>query len=96
MERESPDGEGEWRDVDKRASVLHVRRAYTRGRLKEWGKTERSRRRVPLRNRVLEALDAVPRRLDVPLVFSSRRGGYSTSTTSGPASGSQPSRLRGS
>jgi integrase len=66
----------EWRDVDRRVSVLHVRRAYTRGRLKEWGKTERSRRRVPLRDRVLGALDSIPRRLDVPLVFSSSRGGY--------------------
>jgi integrase len=28
----------EWRDVDKRASVLQVRRAFTRGRLKEWGR----------------------------------------------------------
>jgi len=66
----------EWRDVDKRASVVHVRRAYTRGRLKEWGKTERSRRRVPLRDRVLASLDVIPRRLDVPLVFASARGGY--------------------
>jgi integrase len=66
----------EWRDVDRKSSVLHVRRAYTRGRLKEWGKTERSRRRVPLRDRVLEALDQVPRRLDVPLIFASPRGGY--------------------
>jgi integrase len=44
--------------------------------LKEWGKTERFRRRVPLRQRVLDALGDVPRRLDVPLVFSSARGGY--------------------
>jgi integrase len=66
----------EWRDIDRRASVLHVRRAYTRGRLKEWGKTERSRRRVPLRDRVLEALDTLPRRLGVQLIFPSRRGCY--------------------
>lgn len=66
----------EWRDVDRKASVVHVRRAYTRGRLKEWGKTERSRRRVPLRQRVLDAFGEVPRRLDVPLVFSAPKGGY--------------------
>jgi integrase len=63
----------EWRDVDRRSSVVQVRRAFTRGRLKEWGKTERSR---CLRQRVLEALDAVPRRLDVPLIFPSAGGGY--------------------
>jgi integrase len=66
----------EWRDVDRRANVVHVRRAFTRGRLKEWGKTERSRRRVPLRDRVLDALSAVPRRLDMPLVFPSARGAH--------------------
>jgi integrase len=66
----------EWRDIDRRASVLHVRRAFTRGRLKEWGKTERSRRRVPLRDRVVDALGEIPRRLDVSLVFASARGGY--------------------
>ena len=66
----------QWRDIDRRASVVHVRRAYARGRLKEWGKTERSRRRVPLRDRVLEALDEVQRWIDRPLVFSGARGGY--------------------
>lgn len=66
----------EWRDIDKHSSVVQVRRAFTRGRLKEWGKTERSRRRVPLRDRVLDALSVIPRRLDVPLVFPSARGGY--------------------
>jgi integrase len=66
----------EWRDIDKRSSVVQVRRAFTRGRLKEWGKTERSMRRVPLRDRVLDALTGIPRRLDVPLVFPSARGGY--------------------
>ena len=66
----------EWRDIDRRSSVVQVRRAFTRGRLKEWGKTERSRRRVPLRDRVLDALNDIPRRLDVPLVFPSARGGY--------------------
>jgi integrase len=66
----------EWRDVDRKAQVLHVRRAFTRGRLKEWGKTDRSRRRVPLRTRVLDVLDGIPRRLDSPLVFPATRGGY--------------------
>jgi integrase len=66
----------EWKDIDRHASVLHVSRAFTRGRLKQWGKTERSRRRVPLRDRVLEALSDLPRRIDVPRIFSSPRGGY--------------------
>ena len=39
------------------------------------GKTARSRRRVPLTTRALAALDGVPRRLDVRLVFVGFRGG---------------------
>ena len=64
----------EWRDVDRQERAVIVRRAFTRGRLKEWGKTDRSRRRVPLRQRALDALDGIPRRIDKRLVFPAPQG----------------------
>ena len=54
--------------------VLVIERSVSRGRLKAYGKTARSRRRVPLSRRALEALDSLPRRLDTRLVFPSPRG----------------------
>jgi integrase len=41
----------------------------------ELGKTQRSRRQVPLSSRAREALDAIPPRLDTPYVFPALRGG---------------------
>jgi integrase len=62
------------RDVDNEA--VTVRRTFSGGELREYGKTSRSRRRVPLRQIVLEALAALPPRLDTPLLFPALRGGY--------------------
>jgi len=65
----------EWRDVDRKAGVVLVERTCAYGVTKAYGKTTRSRRRVPLTARALEALDSTPRRLDVRLVFPGHRGG---------------------
>jgi integrase len=62
-------------DVDREAGVLHVRRRFTQGVLKDGGKTDGSTRTVPLRQRVLDALDSMPTRIDTPVLFPAPRGG---------------------
>jgi integrase len=66
----------ERRDVDRVEGVVHVRRVFTHGELKECAKSSRQRRRVPLRRRVLKLLDELPPRLDSPLLFPAPRGGH--------------------
>lgn len=66
----------ERRHLDLKTGVLHVRRVYTDGRVKEYGKQDRSLRRIPLRRRAVEALETHPWRLDTPLVYAGERGGY--------------------
>lgn len=51
----------EWRDVDLRGGVLQVRRVYTDGRVKEYGKQSRSLRRMPLRTRVARRSNEIQR-----------------------------------
>jgi integrase len=49
----------EWRDVDLGGRTLTVRRAFAKGRLKDYTKTQGSTRRVPLRRRVVDALESI-------------------------------------
>lgn len=64
----------ERRDVDRTAGVLSVRRTVSSGEVVELGKTNRSRRQVPLTRRALDALDALPPRIDTPRLFPSPGG----------------------
>jgi len=65
----------ERRDLDRRERLLNVHRTVSSGEVVELGKTAGSRRQVPLSRRALEALDALPARLDTPLLFPSPSGG---------------------
>ncbi|MEA2233794.1 MAG: hypothetical protein QOD83_3610 [Solirubrobacteraceae bacterium] len=64
---------GDWNDVDLAAGVFIVHHAFAKGRLKTYPKTERSRRRVPLRAKVLDALGQLPQREGV--LFPASGGG---------------------
>jgi integrase len=66
----------ERRDVDLRDRVLTVRRFVVDGKASMLGKNDKRRRRVPLRGRVVEAIQELPPRLDTRLVFPGPRGGF--------------------
>jgi integrase len=67
----------ERRDLDRTGTpALMVQRRYADGRLTPFPKTERSRRRVPLTKRALDALEALPPRIDTPLLFPAAKGGH--------------------
>jgi integrase len=70
----------EWRDVDLDGAAVTVRRAFAKGRLKDYPKTVRSRRRVPVRARVVAAVRALPHRRGI--LFPAAQVGGSTSTGS--------------
>jgi integrase len=63
-------------DVDRRGGVVHVRRVFTDGQVKGYGKSEESLRTVPLPRRAAESLDRLPPRIDTPLFFPGVRGGH--------------------
>ena len=63
-------------DVLRDATAVLVERVVTDGRLRPYGKTARSRRRVPLTPRAFLAVDEVPARLDSRLLFPAAKGGY--------------------
>lgn len=65
----------ERRDLDWRAGVVNVLRTVSDGEVVELAKTNVSRRQVPLTRRALQALDALPARLDTPLIFPAPKGG---------------------
>jgi integrase len=62
-------------DLDLEAGVLAVERVYSQRVLKEPKKSSRQRRRVPLRQRVRDALASLPPRIDTPLLFPAAKGG---------------------
>jgi integrase len=66
----------ERRDIDKPGRALTVQRRYAAGTLTPFPKTVRSRRRVPLTGRALAAIEALPPRLDTPLLFAAPEGCY--------------------
>jgi integrase len=63
-------------DIDRHAGLLHVRRVFTDGQVKGYGKSEKSLRTVPLPRRAAESLDELPPRIDTPLLFPAVRGGH--------------------
>ncbi len=65
----------EWRDVDRRAGIVNVRRTVSDGDVVELGKTSRAADRCRSRRRALAALEELPRRLDVPCYGRDPRGG---------------------
>jgi integrase len=62
-------------DIDREARLVRVCKRFTDGELKQGTKTV-PERFVPLRARVLEALDAMLPRIDTPLVFPAPKGGH--------------------
>jgi integrase len=63
------------RDVDRQRRILNVRRTVSSSEVVDLGKTGASHRQVPLSARALGALDALPPRLDTPLLFPGPAGG---------------------
>ena len=63
----------DWQHVDLDAKAVAIHRAFAKGRLKTYSKTARSRRRVPLRAKVVEAIEQLPKREGI--LFPAPNGG---------------------
>ena len=63
-------------DIDRAVGLVHVRRVYTDGTVKQYGKQAGSLRAVPLPARAAQALSDAPPRLDTALLFPGARGGH--------------------
>src|SRR3954470_909918 len=63
----------DWTDVDLTAGVFTIRRAYAKGTLKTYAKTVRSRRRVPIRAKVIASLEQLQSREGI--LFPAAEGG---------------------
>lgn len=63
-------------DVNRVARVARIRRVYTDGTLKQYGKQRGSLRTVPVPRRAADALDAMPVRIDSAILFPGRVGGF--------------------
>jgi integrase len=66
----------ERRDIDRDHKVVRIRRVFTDGQVKNYGKQDGSLRPVPLPTPALLAVDALPPRIDTPLLFPAVRGGH--------------------
>ena len=65
----------ERRDIDRRGGHVNVQRTVSDGQVVHLAKTAGGRRQVPLSARAIAALDAIPPRLDMPLIFPASQGG---------------------
>ena len=80
----------ERRDLDRAGRAVTVQRRFASGELTGYPKTERSRRRVPLTQRALDALDQLPPGSIRRSCSRLPRAATSTSTTSARANGTRP------
>lgn len=67
---------GSIKNPQREQRAVTFERVYSQRRLKPCAKTSRQRRRVPLRQRVVDLLDELPIRLDSKLLFPAARGGH--------------------
>jgi integrase len=63
----------DWSDLDPAASIVHDSARVRGGELKTYAKTARSRRRVPMRRKVIASLETLPQREGI--LFPAAGGG---------------------